>query len=120
MSTGKKRIFVYLIMILSVTISVKLIKDIIKLKAADKRIIEAEQGLTKAKNEQEQLKQKLAESTQGDWWEKQVRNVLNMARPGEEVVVVPEEVGKVTEVTKVIKVEEELTNWQKWWQVFSK
>jgi cell division protein FtsB len=122
MSTGKKRIFVYLIMILSLTISVKLIKDIIKLKAADKRIVEAGQKLEQAKSEQRELKQQLAEAGQGDWWEKQVRNVLNMARPEEVVLVVPEEVRKQADVPPFAKATggENSSNFQKWWQLFTK
>ena len=122
MSTGKKRIFVYLVMILSLMISVKLIKDMVKLKAADKRLTEAEQGLEQAKMEQEQLKQKLAESGQGDWWEKQVRNVLNMARPGEVVVVVPEEVKKQGGEPPSAKATggKNYSNLQQWMLIFSK
>jgi len=122
MSTGKKRLLVYLVMILSLIISIKLVKDIIKLKSADKRLVDAGTELLSAKQEQDELKKQLAEVEDRSWWEKQVRNVLKMAKMGEVVVVVPEEVVKqvaqVEEVAKVAKVEqEETSNLVKWWQV---
>jgi len=120
MSTGKKRLLVYLVMIFSLIISIKLVKDIIKLKSADKRLIDAETELLSAKQEQEEVKKQLAEVEDRSWWEKQVRNVLKMAKVGEVVVVVPEEVGKqaaqVEEVAEVAE-DEDLSNPQKWWQV---
>lgn len=121
MSTGKKKIFVYFMMSLSLIISVKLIKDIVKLKLADKRMAEAEQELITAKKEQEELKRKLGGMSESNWWEKQVRNVLNMAKPREVVVVVPEEVKRTndTEPTAILK-QEEPNNLIKWLQVFSK
>ena len=118
MSTGKKRVLAYLVMGLSLFISVKLVKDIIKLRSADKRLIDAEVELLSTKQEQEEIKKQLAEVEDRNWREKQVRNVLKMARPGEVIVVVPEEVLKTTEIVKVDKVEEEETsNLVKWWRV---
>lgn len=118
MSTGKKRLLAYLVMGLSLFISAKLIKDIIQLRSADKRLIDAETELLSVKLEQEEVKKQLAETEERSWWERQVRNVLKMARPEEVVVVVPEEVLKVAEVAEVAKVEqEEASNLIKWWRV---
>lgn len=120
MSTSKKRFAVYLVMIISLFVSVKLVKEIIRLKSADERIIEAEEELMLVKQEQAELKKLLAETEDKSWWEKQVRNVLKMAKPGEAIVVVPEEVVKQTgekgEIA-IIAEEENLSNMQKWWRV---
>ena len=120
MSTGKKRLLAYLVMILSLIISIKLVKDIIKLRSADKRLIDAETELLSAKQEQEELKKQLAEVENRSWWEKQVRNVLKMAKPGEVVVMVPEEVVKESvqaeEAAKAAE-DENYSNFQKWRRV---
>jgi len=121
MSTGKKRLLAYVIMLISLLISVKLIKDIIRLWHADERLIEAKEELLAAKQEQLGLEQELKEVEKGEWWEKQVRNTLKMARSKEEVVVVPETpiVDGRFEVEGTGQIEvEELSPMEKWWQVF--
>lgn len=120
MSTGKKRLLAYLVMILGLIVSIKLVKDIIKLRSADKRLVDAGTELLSAKQEQEELKKQLAEVEERSWWEKQVRNVLKMAKVEEVVVVVPEEVVKqAAQVEEVVKVaeDENYSNFQKWWRV---
>lgn len=116
---GKKRFLAYLVMLLSVIISVKLVKEIIRLKPANKRLIDAEIELLSVKQEQEELKKQLTEVEDRSWWEKQVRNVLKMAKTEEVVVVVPEEAVKEKEAPSFAKAteEENSSNFQKWWQV---
>lgn len=120
MSTGKQRLLVYIIMFLSIIISVKLVKDIFKLWHADERLVEAEAELKGAKEEQVGLKEALKETEKPEWWEAKVRNTLKMARPNEVVVIVPEEIlqasggGRVMDLTTA----EERSNLEKWWQVF--
>ncbi len=121
MSTGKKRLLAYVIMLISLLVSIKLIKDIIRLWHADDRLIEAREELLVAKQEQLELEQELKEAEKGEWWEKQVRNTLKMARLKEEVVVVPEglQVDGRFEVEGLKQIEaEELSPMEKWWQVF--
>lgn len=121
MSTTKKRILAYLIMALSLIITIKLIKDILRLKTTDQRLIEAQEELMLAQKEQVELKQELKEVEDKDWWERQIRNVLKMARPEEIVVVVPEEVTNQVNSPHFAEATrgENLTNFQKWWQVFN-
>lgn len=121
MSTGKKRLFVYLAMILSLFISLKLIKDIIRLKSTDNRLLEAETELQAAKQEQEELNRKLAEVNDRSWWEKQVRNVLKMTRSEEVIVIVPEAVGKIGGEPAAAKAMagDNFSNFQKWLQIFN-
>lgn len=122
MSTGKKRFVAYLVMMVSLLISVKLVKDIIKLRSADKRLIDAETELLLAKQEQAELKKRLLEFEDKSWWEKRVRNVLKMAKPGEVVVVVPDEVisqNSPKDISDANQTDtDELSNWQKWRRIF--
>jgi len=120
MSTGKKRLLAYVIMAISLMISVRLVRDIIRLSHVDERIIEAEKELILAKEEQVKLNQEIEKAQTGDWWETQVRDTLKMARNNEEVVIVPEEVLKTAGPEQVVMIEneEEVSNFEKWQQVF--
>lgn len=121
MSTGKKRLLAYIIMAISLLISVKLVKNIIKLWKSDDRLVVAEKELEASKKESEDLHLKLDEIETGEWWEKQVRNTLKMARENEEVVIVPE--GLVASAsfsqTETEKNDsDEVPNYLKWWRLF--
>jgi len=121
MSTGKKRLLAYVIMVISVLLSVKLVKDIIKLWHVDDRLIEAEEELLLAKREQEELRRQLKKVEGDEWWESQVRDTLKMARKDERIVVVPEEIlsFEAAEEKRAVKaIEDDTTNAEKWWQVF--
>lgn len=118
MSIIKKRILVYLVMGVSLLISIKLGKDIYKLWHVDERIIEAETELRAAKQEQEVLREKIKKTSSSEWWEEQVRNTLKMAKPNEQIVIVPDSV-RVARAEKAVKEEEEnLSNTQKWLKLF--
>ncbi|MBU1085500.1 MAG: hypothetical protein ABIJ43_01350 [Candidatus Beckwithbacteria bacterium] len=121
MSTGKKRLLAYVIMVISLVISVKLVKDIIRLWNSDDRLVAAENELMASKKEAEDLSLKLDEIKTGEWWEKQVRNTLKMAKENEEIVIVPESL-VASSSFREIKVEEsnnnEKSNYQKWWKLF--
>lgn len=121
MSITKKRILVYIVMGLSLIMATKLLKDIYKLWHADERLIEAEEELRAAKQEQEKLKAEIRKTESGEWREEQIRNVLKMAKPNEQIVIVPEEVtrqkkegSRFAEASR----DEDFSNLQKWWQLF--
>ena len=119
MSTGKKRLLAYIMMILSGIVSVKLIKDIIRLSRVDDRLIEAEIELEIGEKEQEELKDKLEASETNELWEKRVRDSLKMARSNEVVVVIPEEIGGNGREKKSGEIEkEDLSNVGKWLKLF--
>ena len=120
MSTGKKRVFAYLIMIISLMVSVKLVKDIVRLWNADDRIEKAETELVMVKQKQEELKKELVEVEGSEWWEKQVRDVLKMAKPNEQVIIVPDKILKENETTNEVieDIEDEKSNLNKWGEVF--
>lgn len=120
MSTGKKRLLAYLFLGLSLIISIKLIKDIIKLWNSDDRLLMAGKELEISKQELENLKLKLNETETDEWWEKQVRNTLKMAREGEEVVIVPEGLIASSSTLRIETEEKvkEKPSYQKWWELF--
>ena len=92
MSITRKRLLVYLVMVISLLMVINLIKDIIRLEKSDQRLATAEQKRQLARQEQAETKRQLAKATDGFWLESQIRNVLKMAKPEEVIVVVPEAV----------------------------
>lgn len=121
MSIIRIRFFTYLLLIVSLLISVRLIKDIFKLEQADERMKQAQDELNKAQIEQMDLEQSLSKVGTPGWQEQTFRNTLNLAKPGEVVVIVPEEVRRADLVRSQTPPQEvELANWQKWWLVFAR
>ncbi|MDZ4229140.1 MAG: septum formation initiator family protein [Patescibacteria group bacterium] len=120
MSIGKKRLLTYVVLVASILVAINLVKDIIRLSRADQRLVEAEAELQAAKNEQGELKRQLQTAGSGYWLEKQIRNVLKMARPDEVVVVVPEVVHEVTKIEPLgqVAASEPESNPARWRQVF--
>jgi len=116
----KKRLLAYLIMLVSLFISVKLIKDIYKLWHVEDRLLGADKELLTAKEEQLELKQQLGKIESDQWWEKQVRDKLMMARLNEEIVIIPEEVLNTEDVDKIEKgsMKESKKVWEKWLSLF--
>lgn len=119
----KRRLLAYVILTVSVLMSVKLVKDIFRLWHADDRLKQAQLELVTAKETQVKLRQKLKAVEGAKWWEEQVRNTLKMARSNEEVVIVPDEIkdinsqGVILGSLKNNKGERQV--WQKWWQLLA-
>lgn len=117
----KKKLLTYVIMILSLVMAVKIARDIYSLWHTEDRLIEAEEELVEAQKEKQQLEQELSQAEGQEWWERQVRDKLMMARPEETVVVVPEEVTSLSGIEEekgVMGEEEELKPWQQWRNLF--
>jgi len=120
MSITRKRLLVYLIMFLSLVISINLIRDIIRLSHTDERMESIRDELDEAQAEGRRLDLALEEIDAGLWQEKRVRNQLKMARPDEVVVVVPELVtGSGLQSAKSAgEIQTEKANILKWLDIF--
>ena len=92
MSIVTRRRLVYLVILGSLLMAANLIRDIIGLNRADERLADAQARLRSAQEEQTGLERQLEIIGNDFWLEKQIRNVLKMARPEEVVVVIPEEI----------------------------
>jgi len=119
----KKKLLTYIIMILSLVTAGKMARDIYRLWHTEDRLTEAQRELIKEQEEKQQLEQELSQVEGQEWWERQVRDKLLMARPEETVVVVPEGVTVLAESKEKaggsqVKEDVETKPWQKWWQLF--
>lgn len=93
-----------------------LAKDLDRVRMGFVRIQEADKKLAEEKERNDELKKKMAFTKSDYYREKIVREKLNMQRPGEVVVVLPESVDEEDKEEKSIAVGEE-PNWIKWWNV---
>lgn len=92
------------------------IKSLVDLKKAGGRLEQAKTALAQIKADNRSLQRKLLEVSSPDFIEKEARDKLNMQRPGEVVVVLPETslASSSAEVTQ----SRPLTNAEKWWKLF--
>ncbi len=103
---------------------VNLGRDIFRLMKSEERVLKVEEKLEVVEQENAGLKKTKKYYESDQFLEEQIRNKLQMAKPGETVLILPEEiqegtaVGKVSSLVKAGEDEEELANWQKWLELF--
>ena len=119
MSIVGRRRLVYLVILGSLLMAANLIKDIVRLNRADERLADAQAKLRSAQEEQTGLKRQLEITGKDFWLEKQIRNVLKMAKPEEGIVVVPAEIaGAVPLGLNPASQPKEKSNFSLWLEVF--
>ena len=79
-------------------------------------MVRAKQDLEKEKQENTSLKKKLTEVKNPQFIEEEARNKLFLAKPGEQIVLLPTE--KKTLGSQSAKKQDSRPNWQKWWDIF--
>jgi cell division protein FtsB len=120
MSIAKRRLLVYLALIVTVLVSANLIKNIARLWRVDDRLDNAQKELAEAREEQQELKDQSGLGDSESANEKEIRDVLKMARPNEVVVVIPEEVlGSVESHAPELSISQaKESNFRLWLKVF--
>jgi cell division protein FtsB len=113
-----KTITIIVIVIVAIGMLTGLSKQIVNALNASQRLDDETNKVTSLTQKNNQLKKELALSQSQDEVEKIARDKLNMGKPGETVVVIPEElITKVIEENKP-KIEPQLPNWQGWIKLF--
>lgn len=79
-------------------------------------LVKAKQDLDKEKQENVALKKKLTEVKEPQFVEEEARNKLFLAKPGEQIVILPSE--KKILSSQSAKKQDTRPNWQKWWELF--
>lgn len=112
-----KKVIYAIIIIFSIYISNNLIQSIYNLLQKQDLVTMASAELVKEKNEYEKLKDQLEKVKRVDFIEEEARNKLFMVQPGEQLVLVPQEVLQASQ-----KVEDQekpdLPYWQQWLSIF--
>lgn len=116
-----KKSLKYVLIPVFVFLSISLIRNVIKISDAGKRINEEEKKVEKLKEENEELEKKLNEVINDDYIEKELRDKLGLAKEGETVVVLPPEDVVKSLAPQEVREEETLPepNWKKWLNLFN-
>lgn len=113
----RNRLIQLVVIILGLCLIVKLSKDILRLLKAGEQIRLAEQRVLQLEKEKKELSEKRQYYYSQDFIEEEARNKLNMARPGETIVILPPNLEELLGRQK-LKQALELPNWKRWWKLF--
>jgi len=110
-----------LITIVGVLLIVSLIRGIRRLLRASGEIKLAEEKVQELEKENQQLVEKKKYYQSPEFIEEQARDKLNMAKPGETIVILPPNLEEILGKTKKETPAQSAswrTNWQRWWKLF--
>ena len=115
----KESRFLLVLLVFCWLLIVSLAKDFGRVSAGFERIDKANRKLSVEQEKNTELKKKMTYAQSEYYKEKIVREKLNMQRPGEMMVVLPETivVPGDGEMTAEEKVQKNQNNWQKWWNL---
>ena len=110
----------YVFIFLFIFLSLSLIRNIIKISQAGKRIEEESRKVSKLEEENTELKKEIGEVSSEDYIEKELRDKLGLTKEGETIMVLPDESVIKSLAPKPEKEEETLPdpNWKRWLKLF--
>ncbi|MBI2621443.1 MAG: septum formation initiator family protein [Candidatus Levybacteria bacterium] len=109
-----KKILFFVGIAVGIVIINGLVRSIYDLWKKQDLVVSAKRELEKEKKENEKLKRQLVLVGTEEFIESEARNKLFMVKPGEEGVIVPQDLIKKKEKKEVAK----LPNWQQWVNLF--
>jgi cell division protein FtsB len=113
----KNKVIQGLITVIGIILIVSLVQDIRRLLRASGEIKIAEKKVQELEKENQQLAEKKKYYQSSEFIEEQARDKLNMAKPGETIVILPSNLEEVLGKGKKESLPE-LPNWQRWWNLF--
>ncbi|MFZ5366071.1 MAG: FtsB family cell division protein [Patescibacteria group bacterium] len=113
----KDKLIPGILLIFGLYLIVSFSRDILSLLEKSKEQEKEQLKLEKLEIKNEELKKQLEYVKSQEFVEKQAREKLGLAREGEVVVILPENVGELVK-PKEEKKEEELPNWKRWLKLF--
>ncbi len=115
----RKKLILIILFIVSLYLIVYSVKDILGILKKKEEIKKEQLKLERLKAKNEELKKQLEYVKTPEFIEKEAREKLNLARPGEVVVILPENVSEIVDIGKEQKPsKEEKPNWKKWLNLF--
>lgn len=115
---SKDKLIAFFLIAIGLIFVFNLTGSIWRLWQQDKPIEEAESKLERLKEENTELKRKKAYINSERFFEEQARDNLNLAKEDEAIVIVPEDILNLKDDEGNNDGGEELSNWQKWFEVF--
>lgn len=112
----KRNFLLLLFFLASILLIVNSTKRLLVFKTTSERVREAEERLLRLRGENEELKQELEYKRGQEFAEKEIRDKLGLAKPGEAVVVLP----KNDSLQSTVDSEQstKIPNYIKWWRLF--
>lgn len=112
-----KKVVLGIVIVLALVIAYKLLVQISDALKSSERLSKQAEAVYKLEAKNKQLKKKLSEVQSADFIEQQARDKLGLGKPGETVVIIPED--KIKEVLGTSgSAEVRLPNWLGWLKVF--
>lgn len=112
-----KKLILGLIIIIVLIIAYNLIRQIMEAVKSGERLSESAEAVYKLEIKNKELKEKLTQIKSPEFLEEEIRNRLGFAKPGETVVVIPQEKLKLI-LGASASAEVRLPNWLGWLKVF--
>ena len=123
MDVKKRRRIILVVLVVGVYFIVALWRNLGDFSGLDGRVSEVEDEVSELRRENEELKRLSEKTTSDEFVEQEIRDKLGLVKPGEKVVILPEEYiddsGGFVESSEPSEVKE-LENWKKWWNLFFK
>jgi cell division protein FtsB len=114
----RKIIFFFIVIGLVFTIN-NLARSIYELWHKKDLVVKARQEVEKEKKENRELKSKVILANDQQFVEKEARDKLLLAKPGEDVIVVPTDYLRKN-ISSKPTIKDDRPNWKKWWDMFTK
>lgn len=114
-----RKIVLYGVIIFQILLTISLIRGIQVSRKSSERIASLEATKAQLLQESERIKAEEEYVKSPYYLEKVARDELNLSKPGETVVIVPESVRTAVGKREDKEVVEEKENWRKWWDVLS-
>lgn len=112
-----KKVIFFVFIIISIIIINNLVGSILSLWQKHDLVVAAETERERAKSENYRLKQQLAQVKKSDFIEKQARDELSLVKPGEQIVILPDESKKLLHKKKSPTTS---SNIEQWWNLFAR
>jgi len=112
-----KRIVFFIILASSIFIINNLVRSIYTLWQKYDLVTLAQKERDRQKQENQRLKSQLSHVKSKEFVEETARNKLFLVKPGEQEVLIPEDLIKGTS-TPSAQVKKDDPNWRKWWELF--
>lgn len=114
-----RKIVLYGVIIFQILLIISLIRGIQISRKSSERIGSLEERKEQLLKESQKIREEREYVQSLYYLEKVARDELNLSKPGETVVIVPEVVINQNKEREISNIEGAKANWQKWWEVLS-
>lgn len=98
---------------------VSLVRNLVDFSGLGERVVEIEEEVQLLEEENQRLREEAFRVESEQYAEREIRDKLGLVKPGEEVVVLPQDyLREENGVAEEVVVEEKKANWRKWVELF--